>query len=160
MSSPRYERYVDLYKDNYLFVAFRRATRGATRNQTSLLVQLHTGHAPLNKHLHWISKVDADICRGCKEHVESVAHYLLECRSYEDERDRMLKLIGSETTDMKTLFGSREGIKAMLQYVEDTGRLRKSFGDVAPLNMIEMDNNSKAANGNKEGCRWPDSREG
>ena len=89
MESPRYEKYVDLYEDDHSFAAFRWATRGATRNQTSLLVQLHTGHAPLNKHLHRLSRADTDICGSCREHIESVAHYLLECRGYEDERDRM-----------------------------------------------------------------------
>ncbi|KNZ74585.1 hypothetical protein J132_06539 [Termitomyces sp. J132] len=54
--SPRYERYNKLYEDSRLFSAFKGATRGATRNQLSLLIQLHTGHVPLNSYLHRIQK--------------------------------------------------------------------------------------------------------
>ena len=105
------------------------------------MVQLHTGHILLNRHLHWLHKVGSDMCSVCKGHVESVTHYLLECCSYRNEREKMLRSIGCLATDLGTLFSSREGIKALLQYVKDIGRLRNSFGDVTSLNLIEMDNN-------------------
>ena len=78
-------------------------------------------------------------------------HYLLECHSYGDKREEMLRAIRHQTMDLGTLFSSREGIKAMLQYVEDMGRLRNNFGDVSPLNLIDMDNNMDATGENRGG---------
>ena len=158
--SPRYSRCADLYEDDHLFAAFKGATKGAARNQFSLLVQLHTGHVPLNKHLHRLGKVNSDVCNACKLHAETVTHYLLECCGYDDEREKMLRTIRRQTTDLGTLFGSREGIKATLQYVEDTGRLRNSFGDVSPQNLIEMDDDWEVTGEDRGSLRRPDEGEG
>ena len=86
-------------------------------------------------------------------------HYLLECQGYRDEREKMLGSIGCTVMDLGTLFGSREGIKALLQYVEDTGRLRNSFGNVSPLNLIEMDNDLDTTDEGECGQRWPNEGE-
>ena len=143
-----------MYEDDHSFAAFRGATKGAMRNQTSLLVQLYTGCISLKRHLHWLHKASSDMCNVCKEHTESVTDYLLECCGYNDKREKMLRSIGCPTTDLETLFGSREGIKAILQYVEDIGRLRNSFGNVTPLNLIEMDNDSDTTDEDGRDHRW------
>ena len=52
------------------------------RHHSSLLFQLRTGHIPLNKHLHCITKVPTPICQQCHQREETVHHFLLVCPSY------------------------------------------------------------------------------
>ncbi|KAF8231877.1 hypothetical protein L208DRAFT_1466842 [Tricholoma matsutake] len=52
------------------------------RKHTSLLLQLRTGHIPLNKHLHWIQKAELPTCPCCHHHDETVAHYVLHCPAH------------------------------------------------------------------------------
>ena len=92
--------------------------------------------------------------------MKSVTHYLLECHDYKDEREKMLRSIRCLTMDLRTLFSSREGIKVMLQYVEDIGRLRNNFNDVTPLNLIEINNSSDMTDEGGRNHRWPDKGEG
>ena len=47
--------------------------------QTSILVQLRTGHMPLSKHLFQISKASSPVCSSCRQGEESIHHYLFEC---------------------------------------------------------------------------------
>ena len=62
-------------------------------------------------------------------------------------------------TNLGTLFSSREEIKAMLQYMEDIGRLRNNFGNVVPLNLNEMNNNPETVNMDGGDLRWPNNEE-
>jgi ribonuclease HI len=80
--SPRYERITQI--DNtiaspgkYLWL-----TSSLPRNQSSLLFQLRTGHAPLNKHLYRIKRADSLMCPKCKDQEETVMHFLLKCPAY------------------------------------------------------------------------------
>jgi hypothetical protein len=49
----------------------------------SLLMQLHTGHVPLNKYLNHIGQVESLLCLACKDTNETPAHLLLMCPVYE-----------------------------------------------------------------------------
>ncbi|KNZ76489.1 hypothetical protein J132_10295, partial [Termitomyces sp. J132] len=66
---------------------------------------LHTGHALLNGHLHRIQKRELGICSKCKEARETVQHYLIECKGYEDKRHTMWEAVGNSMRDLKMLFG-------------------------------------------------------
>ncbi|KIJ39055.1 hypothetical protein M422DRAFT_175699 [Sphaerobolus stellatus SS14] len=48
----------------------------------AILVQLWTGHAQLNKHLHHIKHVQTNICPACRREPETVHHYLFRCKAY------------------------------------------------------------------------------
>ncbi|OAX32906.1 hypothetical protein K503DRAFT_651940, partial [Rhizopogon vinicolor AM-OR11-026] len=48
----------------------------------SLLFQLRTGHAPLNKHLHCIAKVPNPACQHCYLREETVRHFLIVYHPY------------------------------------------------------------------------------
>src|SRR5260221_5887276 len=52
------------------------ATCNLSRNQTSLMAQLRTGHIPLNQHLHRINRSDTPYCRHCPGSTEDVPHIL------------------------------------------------------------------------------------
>jgi ribonuclease HI len=56
------------------------------RRHSSLLFQLRTGHAPLNKHLHRIAKVPNPTCQQCHQREETVHHFLIACPSYARQR--------------------------------------------------------------------------
>ncbi|KAG2143391.1 uncharacterized protein EDB93DRAFT_1088328, partial [Suillus bovinus] len=50
------------------------------------LIQLRTGHIPLNKLLHRIFSM----CPACEEREESVHHFLLSCPVYTNTRRRAI----------------------------------------------------------------------
>ena len=59
---------------------FQALIQGLPRCHASLLMQLQSGHTPLNKHLHHIGSVDSPTCPACKEAQETVLHRLLLCQ--------------------------------------------------------------------------------
>ena len=56
------------------------------RRNTSLLIQLRTGHVPLNHHLHTIGPADTQRCPGCGAAKETVLHFVLQCPKYALQR--------------------------------------------------------------------------
>ena len=54
-----------------------------SRNQASILIQLRTGHIPLNVVLHRIKRSDTPDCPHCKSGIrETIHHLLLTCPAY------------------------------------------------------------------------------
>lgn len=53
-----------------------------THRKSSLLVQLRTGHVPLNQYLHRFHLVESPLCLACNADVESVSHFLIHCPAY------------------------------------------------------------------------------
>ena len=62
--------------------AFLQATDDLTRVQASVLMQLRTGHAPLNTFLHWIGRVDSPLCLACLSTNETIHHFLFNCPAH------------------------------------------------------------------------------
>ena len=56
-----------------------------SRVQASLIIQLRTGHVPLNAYLHRISKSDQPLCQHCGRGDETVHHYLFDCTAWTHE---------------------------------------------------------------------------
>jgi hypothetical protein len=52
-----------------------------TRAQTSFIIQLRMAHTPLNGHLHHIKRAPSPLCPACTRAVETVHHYLFNCRA-------------------------------------------------------------------------------
>ena len=94
---------------------YRLLTRDLTRAQTSLITQLRTGHAPLNKRLHRIKKANSPLCKSCLLAEESTHHYLLECRAHSHARVAMSRKLGRKATSMKHLLNSAVGVCAVLK---------------------------------------------
>ncbi|KAF5388427.1 hypothetical protein D9615_000843 [Tricholomella constricta] len=132
--SPRFEKYRK-YKDCFPSAGFRRATKNITRRQHSLLIQLRTGHAPLNQHLHRMKVVDEPKCPHCPTEDETIRHYLYQCREYRYARTDLITRLGRDAHVAAILYGTKRGIKSLLQYVEDTARVKNTFGDVTPSNI-------------------------
>ena len=87
-NSPRYERAARIDPkvptSNFLKVAAK-----LTRSQASILVQLCTGHVPLQAYLHWFKLADTPICPSCGIEPESTTHYLLYCITYTVQRRQL-----------------------------------------------------------------------
>src|SRR5882724_2446840 len=68
---------------------FRRDTQGLERWKGSLLIQLRTGHVPLQAHLNRISKKDSPVCPMCNKADETVSHFLTACAAFTIQRGCM-----------------------------------------------------------------------
>jgi ribonuclease HI len=136
--SPRYKRLKE-YTEDILLSNFRRITGKCSRAQLSLLLQLRSGHIQLNKHLHRIGKAERPKCMNCNAPSEGVEHFLLDCPTFEDERHDNMRTLKDRS--FNTLFETRDGVKAVLGFVNNTQRLRSYFGDVSPVNLSETDDN-------------------
>jgi hypothetical protein len=111
---------------------FQKATAELTRAQTSVLIQLRTGHIGLNKHLARIKRSDTPLCPSCRLAEESVHHLLFDCPAYRNERHLLNQALGRKASSLKFLLNHAKGIQAVLKYIGRTGRLKKNFGDVTP----------------------------
>jgi hypothetical protein len=129
--SPRYTRMAQI-DDKLPSGKFHKTTAGLTRAQTSLLVQLRTGHIPLNKHLHRIKRSPTPLCPACKRADETVHHFLFDCRAHEHARSRLRHSLGRKSKSLSDLLGRTESRKTLLEYVARTEPLKVTFGDVSP----------------------------
>ena len=68
---------------------FRKDTAKIEHWQASMLVQLRTGHLPLQKHLNWIGCMSSPTCLACCMANETVYHYLMVCPVYRSHRKQM-----------------------------------------------------------------------
>ncbi|TFK54102.1 hypothetical protein OE88DRAFT_1616051, partial [Heliocybe sulcata] len=100
---------------------------GLPRPQAAIVMQLRTGHAPLNAHLHRIQATAIPDCDHCPRIPEDVHHYLLICRKYERQRFALHRKIGRAASELSTLLNAE--VKALLAYVHQTRRFRKTHGE-------------------------------
>jgi ribonuclease HI len=103
-----------------------------TRRQTSLLIRLRTGHAPLNRHL-WATKVaDSPGCSACKrDEEETVRHFLVSCPAHERARAALRSKIGARNAnDISTLLTQRKFLRPLFNFVDSTGRFRDLLGTI------------------------------
>ncbi|KAG2046294.1 hypothetical protein BDR06DRAFT_899460, partial [Suillus hirtellus] len=91
-----------------------------------------TGHIPLNKHLHRISKAPSPLCPSCRERDESVHHYLLACPTYTRQRSAMRAELGPKAHQLKNLLNDNKCTKSLFKFIARTRHLLSSFGDVTP----------------------------
>ena len=91
---------------------------------------MRTGHAPLNYHLHRITKADSALCPSCQQARETVAHLLLDCPTYEDTRARMRYKLGPGATSLQYLLTSPKALPPLFRFLHDTRRLAAPYGDL------------------------------
>ncbi|KDQ22207.1 hypothetical protein PLEOSDRAFT_1024267, partial [Pleurotus ostreatus PC15] len=86
--SERYGRMVELGLGR-TSTGHKKAVASMTRRQASIITQLLTGHAPLNKHLHKIGAVPSPMCSACSLYEETVTHYLAKCTAHRVAREAL-----------------------------------------------------------------------
>ena len=60
-----------------------------SREHIRYLTHILTGHAWLNKHLHTIKRSETPTCPLCQSENETVNHFIYECTSLDEERERV-----------------------------------------------------------------------
>jgi ribonuclease HI len=112
---------------------FLSATSLLMRNQTSLIIQLRSGHIPLNSHLFRIRKAASPYCPHCGgDTVESVFHFLIHCQQYRHERHILTQKLKRRATSLCYLLSNASAFPHLLKFVHSTSRLQQTFGSVEP----------------------------
>ena len=96
-----------------------------TRQQVSRLVSMRTGHCSLNDYLHrfHIGNSESPLCDCGSGRRETVAHFLLECTRYDQQRAQLAKKVGIGGMWMEKLLGYPKLITHTLEYIENTKRM-------------------------------------
>jgi hypothetical protein len=85
--SPRRQRF-ETINDTFPFNGYRKRQNKLSRAHTSILLQVRSGHLPLNHYLHRIKKSDTERCQACRLNPgdetpkETVKHFLYNCDTY------------------------------------------------------------------------------
>ena len=128
-ASERSQRPV-LADDTFPFNKFRRSTYQLTRNQASTIIQIRSGHFPLNGYLHKIGKADTFLCQSCNENNnvqcrETINHYLFECAAYEEARNDLANKIGRDNLNLLKIMKNTDHIRKLVSFVNRTGRFKQ-----------------------------------
>jgi ribonuclease HI/endonuclease/exonuclease/phosphatase family metal-dependent hydrolase len=110
---------------------FLQLTRPLSRKQSSILLQLRTGHAPLNDHLHRIQRATSPTCPTCQKSSETVLHFLVACPGRQLQRHAMILALGHQVaTSVPKLLTTPKALPHLFQFIQNTERLAPTFGDV------------------------------
>jgi hypothetical protein len=127
--SPRKERFSRIDPD-FPFNKFRKKLFKLSRNQSSLMMQLRTGHIPLNFYLRRIGKADSDKCQKCNaipgvpQATETISHFLFECQAHDEARRDLIAKIGRSHLSLIKIMKSTDHMKALVTYINRTGRFK------------------------------------
>ena len=111
--------------------AFMKLTGSLRKRQAGLYIQLRTGHAPLNKHLHRFKRSDTPNCLQCGEATpETVHHYLFICPCYDRERFILERNVGRKVFCLSHLLSHESAKKHLLRYINEMKHLKATFGEV------------------------------
>ena len=102
------------------------------RSLETIMTRLRIGHVELNVHLHRFKMKDDPNCQHSNT-PETVSHYLLYCRRYCIQRQRLkqeLRIEGVHALELKILLGGgsftlkkqKAVIKAAVSFIKETGR--------------------------------------
>jgi hypothetical protein len=127
--SPRQERFARLDPD-FPFNTFRKRLFKLSRNQSSLIMQMRTGHIPLNFYLRRIGKTDSDKCPKCNnipgvlQATETISHFLFECQAFDEERRDLTAKVGRSSLSLKKIMTNTDKMKDLVTYINRTGRFK------------------------------------
>ena len=102
------------------------------RRHASVLIQLRTGHIPLNHHLARIKKIDSPACPGCGARFETVLHYLLICPAYRPPRRLLEQKVGRRRMKIEHLLTNEKSLPHLFRFLNSTKRLNHIFGSLIP----------------------------
>ncbi|KAF8579643.1 hypothetical protein K439DRAFT_1288258, partial [Ramaria rubella] len=92
------------------------------------LIQLRTGHIPLNRHLHGIGKAASPKCPHCPLKDETVHHFIMICPVYHTHRQELEIKIGRGAKHLRNVLLNPKATPKLLQYVSATNRLDRNLG--------------------------------
>ena len=127
-NSPRKNKFTQL-DPKFPFNNFRKRLYKLTRKQTSIIMQLRTGHVPLNFYLHRINKNNSDRCTRCQDHeadeqeVETTNHFLFICPAHNEARTELIAKIGQSHLKLSLIMKDTDHMKSLVTFINRTGRL-------------------------------------
>ena len=126
-NSPRKNRF-SCIDPNFLFNKFCKRLYKLTRKQTSLIMQIRTGHIPLNFFLHRINKIDSDKCTNCNNgeedvpRTETINYFLFDCSAYDDIRRDTIAIVGRNRFNLPSIMSNTDYMKALVTFINRSGR--------------------------------------
>ncbi|KAF9233871.1 hypothetical protein BU15DRAFT_10917, partial [Melanogaster broomeanus] len=127
--SPRYQ-YLNTIDPKMLTGSFTKLTSSLSRRHTSILIWLHTRHTLLNAHLHRMARSDTPDCPHCPGIAEDVGHFIFGRPQYAHERHILSDKLRRYADQLPYLLTSSKVVPHLLNYVNNTGRFKPTFGDV------------------------------
>ena len=127
--SPRYDNAIK-YNTRAPSSSFQKISAKLTRQQASVLIQLHTGHVPLQAYLHRFKLSDTPECPTCSDEPETVTHYLAHCRTYNQQRCQLQQALGHNQSVGLEILGDERRIKVLMEFINDTGQFEELHGDL------------------------------
>jgi hypothetical protein len=96
-------------------------------------MQLRTGHAPINRHLHTIHKNDTPNCpqSTCRNTIEDIHHLIFTCPRYTQARYYLRGKIGRKAFNLTKLLANNKIIPHTFTYFNKIGRFRHIYGDIS-----------------------------
>jgi ribonuclease HI len=131
--SPRHARTIQT--DPNLTAAsnsFTSLVQHLPKRHISLMLWLRTRHISLNQHLHRIGKSLSPNCPHCEDTPETVQHFLLSCPQYIRERHTLTTALRRQASSITYLLTNAKATAHLIRFVNSTGRLKSTFGDVPP----------------------------
>jgi hypothetical protein len=128
-ASPRRPR-VAQFGEAFPFTALFKRFNMLTRKQSSTILQIRSGHFPLNKYLHKIKKKDSDRCQACDvdeeglSPPESINHFIFDCQAHTEARNELTDEIGLEQFHLPNIMSDVNRIKALTTFINRSGRFR------------------------------------
>lgn len=145
-NSPRFEKMKKI--DETLPSAnFARITDKLPRRNCTLLMQLRSGHAPLNDFLYKIGKVSHPMCQACEMEKETTKHFLVICPRYDAIRQKIQRELKCRDVSMKTLLSNPKSMEFLFEYINGTKRFENTIGK---LKVPKSKGENKEKRGNKE----------
>jgi hypothetical protein len=129
--SPRYALATSI-DPRILNGAFISLTQHLPKRHISLMLWLRTRHISLNQHLHRIGKSPSPDCPHCASTPETTQHFLLLCPQYARERHILSNTLKCNATSIPFLLSNVKATSPLIRYVNSTGRLKPTFGEVPP----------------------------
>jgi ribonuclease HI len=127
--SPRYTR-ASAIDPALPSPAFLRLSKNLSKRNTSILMQLRTGHAQLSKHLFRLCKVESPLCPACRAANETVHHYLHRCPAYLEHRKFLRASLGRGAESTKFLLTNKAALQHLFIYINGTARFKQSHGEL------------------------------
>jgi hypothetical protein len=127
--SMRYERSAR-YDPKTPASNFMKITAKLTRHQASILIQLRTGHIPLQAYLHRFKLAETPTCPSCGTEPETVSHFLLHCITYVAQRRRLRRSLGRDQSLGLEILDDKKRMKSLMAYIKDMKHFEESHGDL------------------------------
>jgi hypothetical protein len=96
------------------------------------MLWLRTRHISLNQHLHRVGKSPTPDCPHREGTMETVQHFLLSCPQYVRERHILSNGLRRSASSIPFLLSNKKASAPLIRYVNSTGGLKSTFGDVPP----------------------------